>query len=662
MLDNLSFRQKILLATAIPPIIAAVVSIAALGLGDSVVRLIGFVGLFLAAAAGGLALVIRRELVARLEHASDAAEQVANKRLPKLVEATNDEVVAFDDFDGAGDDEVGRIVGALNTVQTTTAGLAGRQHEEIREGLSELVVNLVRRNQSLLDRQITHIDELESSEEDPDRLEELFGVDHLATRMRRNAESLLVLAGSEPPRRRGEPIAINDLMRVAMSEIEGYRKVRLTKVDGGDVSAQAGFDIAHLLSELLENATQFSPPNSQVEMAGAAQDDGSYLVSIADHGIGMSPEQVDETNQLLLNPPELNLDLGRSLGFIVVGRLAQRLGLAVELAQTPGGAGVTALVLIPKALLDAAHGGPSNEDDTPAGAEAPAAPADEAPSAPATPAAESSTPAPAAPSVPVVPAGLDLPALDDEPGWTPPSVPERGSGGLGKRDVVETPAAPVQSEALARLLGSKAETPTTSPTDPGAADTGATESGPSTSAAPALPTREIGASGAVDEPSSPATTPAADTPAPEPAAEAPAPEPAPTPEPVAESAPEPERVPAIPETNGAAPGKLEEAIPTGEKFDQGVAGLLGDGRDSAEVFSAPYVPERGSSTSGLTRRDRSRSQAPVSEGRVIPDKGRAATASARDPEEIRNMLARYRKAREGNSPSPESSTESGEQA
>ncbi|MDH3684336.1 MAG: ATP-binding protein, partial [Acidimicrobiia bacterium] len=477
MLNRLTLRKKLLAVLIVPLVTVTVIALvgavlAVTGVDSSTPALIvGLVGILLAAGWAAVGLGAIRGVVNELDRVSNAAEELAQVRMPQLVEVTTSDAgeATLAEFAGAGDDEVGRLVSALNDIQTTTAGLAGKQHERIRQGLRDLVVNLVRRNQSLLDRQIELIDNLESGEEDPDRLEELFGVDHLATRMRRNAESLLVLAGSEPPRRKGGSISINDLMRVAMGEIEGYQSVHLTRVDAGDVSAQAAFDIAHLLSELLENATHFSPPNSQVEMAGAAQDDGNYLISIADHGIGMSEEQIDQTNLLLADPPELDLDLGRSLGFIVVARLARRLELTVELAPTPGGAGVTALILVPEGLLTGVEIGGQVQNPASSPAE-PVAEGEAAQRAEAASGEERSTESrtettAAGTGGPVVVPAFDVPDLDDGPAWTPPTLPDRGAD-LGKREVVDEPAAPVESEALARLLGKPLGAPTGQPAEP----------------------------------------------------------------------------------------------------------------------------------------------------------------------------------------------------
>jgi hypothetical protein len=213
-----------------------------------------------------------------------------------------------------------------------------------------MFVNLARRNQTLLDRQIEFIDQLESKEEDPDQLENLFRLDHLATRMRRNAESLLVLAGAEPNRRRGKPVPLADVVRAAVGEVEDFARIDMLQFDEVLVASNAALDIAHLLSELMENAANFSPPDTRVEVVGHRTKAEGYVISIADHGIGMSPEQLNEANELLSRPPLVGLALSRSLGFIVIGRLASRFGIAVRLMPSPSG-GTTAMVSLPPTLI-----------------------------------------------------------------------------------------------------------------------------------------------------------------------------------------------------------------------------------------------------------------------------------------------------------------------
>ena len=191
-----------------------------------------------------------------------------------------------------GRDEVAQLAHAISEIQQVTIDVAEEQGDLLRRGISDIFVNLARRNQSLLDRQIDFIDQLESREENPDQLENLFRLDHLATRMRRNAESLLVLAGAEPTRRRGRPVEIADVLRVAMGEIEDFSRIQLMAVDSSTVAGSVAVDLAHLMSELMENATQFSPPELDVEVVGYRIADDSYQLTLADQGIGMSAEQI----------------------------------------------------------------------------------------------------------------------------------------------------------------------------------------------------------------------------------------------------------------------------------------------------------------------------------------------------------------------------------
>ncbi|HZA77595.1 MAG TPA: ATP-binding protein [Acidimicrobiales bacterium] len=220
-----------------------------------------------------------------------------------------------------------------------------------RRSISELFVNLARRNQSLLDRQLALISELEQHESTPEALADLFQLDHLATRIRRNAESLLVLSGDEPPRLWGRPVPLAEVVRAAAAEVEDYPRVEVLVNDYLEVAGRVVADLSHLLAELIENATMFSPPTSDVRVRThlVPSDRPTFVLSIEDIGIGMSDEQLRAANELLADPPEV--DPRRStLGFHVVGRLAQRLGLTVRLAHTPGG-GITALVTLPEDVV-----------------------------------------------------------------------------------------------------------------------------------------------------------------------------------------------------------------------------------------------------------------------------------------------------------------------
>ncbi len=637
MFNNLPLRTK-LIAIVVPPLVVLAL-IAAYGvmlgfngasdLSDltSDVRTLGGVatiGLVLSALG---VVAISRTITDPLENIRASAADLAENRLPLLVDALRSPDQAAPTFEPIvvdTNDELGDLVHALNAVQNAVAEVASEQQRVVRKGLNELVINLARRNQSLLDRQIEAIDSLESSEQDPDTLEALFGLDHLATRMRRNAESLIVLAGAEAPRRRGGPVATTDILRVAMSEIEDYRRVQLTSIDDGEIGSQAAVDLAHVCSELMENATQFSPPDQPVTVNGMTQPDGCYLISITDHGMGMNAEQIASANEVLSNPPDLGLGLSRSLGFIVIGRLAKRLDVQVELIPTEHG-GVTALVLVPAVHL---------------GHQAPETPAPVA------------TPAPTASA-----ANWSDPTAGDEPAWTPPVAPERGQQPLTERAVLQN------SDDMPP---------------------------PPVAPAPAAPAQPQYEAPVIPEPAMPvAEAPSFEAPAP--AYEAPAPTPAPAPAPAPAAQHDQPMVPGHPEiqsealaklmglipsdtsestsdvtVNGGdagvwsgpvfepsdellgggsngAPATLESAMPTGDAFDTGIDSLFGD--DGANQTDK-----------GLVRRDRSKSQAPVSEGRPV-------AASVRSPEEIRQMLARYRSGRgrpvtgapENESPAPDHS-------
>src|SRR4051812_29581749 len=220
-----------------------------------------------------------------------------------------------------------------------------------RQFTSDLLTTLARRNQSLLYRQLDIINQLEESEEDPDALAELFRLDHIATRVRRNAENLLVLSGEQPPRTWSEPVPLRDVLRAAIAETEDLSRVVIVVDEQTAVIGHAVTDLTHLLAELTENAVRFSPPDTSVTVRSRPDrsEEGAWLLTVEDWGIGMSPEVFAATNALLADPPELDFSVSQRLGFHVVARLAARHGIHVMLSATPG-SGVTALVRIPAPL------------------------------------------------------------------------------------------------------------------------------------------------------------------------------------------------------------------------------------------------------------------------------------------------------------------------
>ncbi|HVU74341.1 MAG TPA: ATP-binding protein [Mycobacteriales bacterium] len=282
---------------------------------------------------------------------------------------------------------------ALATELTNAELVRAREQVEQRQAASSLLTNLARRNQSLLNRQLAKIDQLEAQEQDSEALAQLFTLDHLATRMRRNAESLLVLSGEEPPRRWGQPVALSDIARGAIAEIEDYTRIDVAPGLDVMVAGRAVGDLVHLVAELLENAATFSPPTTRVLLAGAPTPDGGFIATISDAGIGMSDEELVAANRTLAEAPQVGLQLSGMLGFHVVARLAARYGVRVWLTRGMAG-GLVAMIALPADIL--------GSDAAPAAMPAPpmaAAPAGQ----PAFSAPLAAAPVPVAP-VPLTPA------------------------------------------------------------------------------------------------------------------------------------------------------------------------------------------------------------------------------------------------------------------
>ncbi|MFL6054477.1 MAG: ATP-binding protein [Actinoallomurus sp.] len=238
---------------------------------------------------------------------------------------------------------------AFNSVQETAIRTAVEQ-AELRRGFRDILLSLARRSQALVHRQLTLLDEMEHRNDDPKDLEELFRVDHLATRMRRNAENLIVLSGATPARGWRRPVPMIDVVRSAVAEVEDYARVTVASTIG-DVSlaGRSVGDIVHLLAELIENALAFSPPYTQVEIGGRRVAKG-YVVEIEEHGLGMTDELLATLNDRISDPPEFNLTSSVHLGLYVVGGLAERYDVRVSLKHSSYG-GTTAVVLIPRELV-----------------------------------------------------------------------------------------------------------------------------------------------------------------------------------------------------------------------------------------------------------------------------------------------------------------------
>ncbi|WP_338053979.1 nitrate- and nitrite sensing domain-containing protein [Streptomyces spiramenti] len=303
------------------------------------------------------AFVVARSMVRSLRRLQDTAQEVAHRRLPEVVRQMSEADPQDIDTSVASvgvhtRDEIGKVAEAFDDVHREAVRLAGEQ-ALLRGNVNAMFTNLSRRSQGLIQRQLSLISELESREADPDQLASLFKLDHLATRMRRNGENLLVLAGEEPGRRWTRPVPLVDVLRAAASEVEQYERIELSAVPKTDVAGRVVNDLVHLLAELLENATSFSSPQTKVKVTGHALPDGRILVEIHDTGIGLSPEDLGEINERLANPPTVDVSVSRRMGLFVVGRLSLRHGIRIQLRPSDSG-GTTALVMLPAEVAQTA--------------------------------------------------------------------------------------------------------------------------------------------------------------------------------------------------------------------------------------------------------------------------------------------------------------------
>jgi HAMP domain-containing protein len=421
-----------------------------------------------------------RSITRPLRSLRDQAEEMAGTRLPNAVRQILDTPLGEDvvipevaPITVKTKDEVSHVAAALSHVQSSAVDLAVEQ-AVLRRNISDSYINLGRRNQNLLSRQLDFITDLERNETDPDTLEGLFRLDHLATRMRRNAESLLVLAGIDPPRQWAAPVKVADVVRAALGEVEDYQRVVVRNLEPASVTGAVAADVAHVLAELIENGLSFSPPEQSVEVKGRLTTSG-YTLAVTDNGFGMAPQDVERANRRLAGKESFTVAPSRYLGHYVAGHLASRLGVVVELQDSPAG-GITARIDVPMGLLadeeldrtlarapepepmpEPVVAGPSaaavSTETTPSGlprrgerprplvAELEAADAvdSEAPLEPVaeTPAPETPAPMPAAPA-PIEAAPVEAPTVEAEQPWAPPAAP--------------APVVPMRSEPPAPLV------------------------------------------------------------------------------------------------------------------------------------------------------------------------------------------------------------------
>jgi len=350
-------------------------------------------------------LAVARSLVRPLRRLREGALDIATVQLPERVRQLGEDMdpaVSLDvaPIDVVSADEIGQVARAFDQVHAEAVRLAGNE-ALLRSSFNAMFVNLSRRSQSLIERLARVIDSLEQDEADPDRLSNLFSMDHLVTRMRRNSENLLLLAGHETTRKWSAPVPLADVVRAATSEIEQYSRVAMKIQPGISLTGPAVSDVVHLLAEIVENATIFSAKDTPVHISGQEIPSGGVLIEVRDSGVGIPEARLAEMNLRLDNPPVIDVSVSRHMGLFAVARLAERHGVRVRLrARSPRG--LTALVWLPDDVAErgaARSGWPGSRPSRSAGGQA--ANGWQAAAVP-TPAM---TPMPATPTMPPMPSG-----------------------------------------------------------------------------------------------------------------------------------------------------------------------------------------------------------------------------------------------------------------
>ncbi|GAA0955353.1 sensor histidine kinase [Actinocorallia libanotica] len=402
-----------------------------------IVRLLlaGGLGFLAVVASVVLSVTTARHLVRQLERLRDAAHELSDVRLPRVVERLGHgeqvDVAAEAPPLAFGDDDIGKVGQAFNAVQETAIRTAVEQ-AELRRGIRDILLSLARRSQALVHRQLTLLDQMERREIDTEELEDLFRLDHLATRMRRNAENLIILSGATPARGWRRPVPMVDVVRSAVAEVEDYTRVTVMPIDEVNLVGRAVADIAHLLAELIENAVSFSPPYTYAQISGHMVASG-YALEIEDRGLGMSDENLASINRKIADPPEFNLSSSVQLGLYVVGKLAERYGVQVTLKRSPY-KGTTAVVIIPRELLEEGESGAPSQSLTVVGTAMPEVTDSTDPRdgerftpvlVPSPPEEPQAAPASAAPPLPVREGASAAPPTPPETELTPSGLPVR---------------------------------------------------------------------------------------------------------------------------------------------------------------------------------------------------------------------------------------------
>jgi signal transduction histidine kinase len=307
-------------------------------------------------------IIVARLLVRPLRQLRDSALRVAHDDLAREIEVVRagGDPGPIQPIAVHTSDEVGQVAHAVDELHEQAVLLAGEQ-SRLQFQVGDMFETLSRRSRSLVDQQLSLIDRLERNEEDPERLESLFRLDHLAARMRRNGANLLVLAGAKVPREQAEPVPVSAVINAAASEVEDYTRVVTATVPDSDVAGSVAGDLVHLLAELLDNALRYSPPISQVRVSAVHTGKGGLVIEVSDIGLGMTDADLRVANSRLESGGEVNPYTARHMGLFVVGRLASQHGLVVRLRSTIAGepnSGTTAGVYVPAELLggaDAPH-------------------------------------------------------------------------------------------------------------------------------------------------------------------------------------------------------------------------------------------------------------------------------------------------------------------
>ncbi|WP_371657961.1 nitrate- and nitrite sensing domain-containing protein [Streptomyces sp. NBC_00280] len=398
----------------------------------------------LASVVASLVISVRigRGLVVELVSLRNTALEIARHKLPqamlKLRAGEEIDIRAEAPPGPPAEDETEQVAEALGTVHRA-ALRAAVERAELASGISGVFVNLARRSQVLVHRQLSLLDSMERRSDDPNELSDLFRLDHLTTRMRRHAESLIILSGAAPGRAWRLPVSLTNVVRAAVSEVEDYARVEVRQFPEASVTGAAVADLTHLLAEIVENAAQFSPPHTRVRITGEPVGNG-YAVEVEDRGLGMGKETLAEANRRIEQSETIDLFDSDRLGLFVVSRLAARHGIKVHLRTSPYG-GTTAVVLLPTALL---HGGAAERSPRAAVDREPAAEREYA-----------RVPAAAVPHQEPVQASADRPALvahTQAPAETVPETPPRGVTALRLHRPPEEPGDAEDSDDLPRRV------------------------------------------------------------------------------------------------------------------------------------------------------------------------------------------------------------------